>query len=115
MKKYNVKSIMNRAWEIKKSGEGYIFSLCLKMAWEEAKMVKKEFKGIAVLDTDSGMKMFKLWSNYGKHRIYINREDGKKSYGYIDLDHDNTVVCDADTRWALVPAAKQFFATYKIA
>jgi hypothetical protein len=115
MKKYNVKVIMNRAWEIKRLGDGYIFSLCLKMAWEEAKVEKKEFNGIAILDTDSGIKMFQFWSNYGKHRIYIKRDDGKKTYGYIDLDHDNMVVCDSDVKWALVPAAKKFFETYKFA
>jgi hypothetical protein len=114
MKKYNVKSIMNRAWEIKKSGSDYIFSLCLKMAWEEAKTEKKEFNGLAILNTDSGTKRFKLWSKYGKRRIYITREDGKKTYGYIDLDHDNTLVCDSDVRWALVPATEKFFEIYKI-
>lgn len=35
--KYNLKRIMSRAWEIKKENSRNIFSLCLKMAWEEAK------------------------------------------------------------------------------
>ena len=42
MKKYNLSAIMKRAWEIKKENERNIFSLCLKMAWEEAKEVKNE-------------------------------------------------------------------------
>ena len=35
--KYDLKKIMSRAWEIKKENSRNIFSLCLKMAWEEAK------------------------------------------------------------------------------
>lgn len=37
MKKYNLHRIMRRAWQIKKENERNIFSLCLKMAWAEAK------------------------------------------------------------------------------
>ena len=41
MKKYNVKSIMSRAWAIyhetdKGDGLRPVFSLCLAMAWEDA-------------------------------------------------------------------------------
>lgn len=35
--KYNLRKIMKRAWELKKEDEKNIFSLCLKMAWTEAK------------------------------------------------------------------------------
>lgn len=35
--KYDLKKIMKRAWEIKKENSRNIFSLCLKMAWAEAK------------------------------------------------------------------------------
>ena len=35
--KYDLRKIMKRAWEIKKENSRNIFSLCLKMAWEEAK------------------------------------------------------------------------------
>lgn len=35
--KYDLKKIMKRAWEIKKENSRNIFSLCLKIAWEEAK------------------------------------------------------------------------------
>ena len=42
MKKYNLRKIMKRAWSIKKQDEKNIFSLCLKMAWEEAKEVENE-------------------------------------------------------------------------
>lgn len=37
MKKYNLHRIMRRAWQIKKENERNIFSICLKMAWAEAK------------------------------------------------------------------------------
>ena len=37
MKKYDLHRIMRRAWQIKKENERNIFSLCLKMAWTEAK------------------------------------------------------------------------------
>lgn len=35
--KYDLRKIMRRAWEIKKENSRNIFSLCLKIAWEEAK------------------------------------------------------------------------------
>ena len=35
--KYDLRKIMKRAWEIKKENSRNIFSLCLKIAWEEAK------------------------------------------------------------------------------
>ena len=37
MKKYDLHRIMRRAWQIKKENERNIFSICLKMAWAEAK------------------------------------------------------------------------------
>lgn len=37
MKKYDSHRIMRRAWQIKKENERNIFSLCLKIAWAEAK------------------------------------------------------------------------------
>lgn len=33
--KYNLKNVMNRAWEIKRQDSANIFSECLKMAWDE--------------------------------------------------------------------------------
>lgn len=39
--KYDLKKIMSRAWEIKKENSRNIFSLCLKIAWEEAKEENK--------------------------------------------------------------------------
>lgn len=43
-KKYDLRKIMRRAWEIKFRNRDNIFGLCLKMAWEEEKahVAKKE-------------------------------------------------------------------------
>lgn len=39
MKKYNLSSIMKRAWAIKKQNNKNIFAECLKMAWDEAREI----------------------------------------------------------------------------
>ena len=73
--------IMKRAWEIKKEDNSYIFGLCLKMAWAEAKEMKEEmtqrekdeqealhqatqFSGYARLVANG-------WVKYGKNRTYV--------------------------------------------
>jgi len=116
--KYNVKAIMARAWEIKKQDMNNYFGLCLRMAWEEAKSEKKEYKGYAVIGGESLMdsaKAFKAWAKNGLRRIYINREDGKKTYGYIDLNRDNALVCDSDIKATLTNYVERFFAAYRVA
>lgn len=96
MKKYNLSQIMKNAWNMVKTA-GTTISAALKKAWAIAKCnVKKEFTGVALVGEGMSIKMFKKWSNYGKNRIYINRQDGKKSYGYIDLDNGNQVVTTKD-------------------
>ena len=45
MKKAELRKIMKRAWEIKKSNTANIFSLCLKMAWAEFKNPFQRKKG----------------------------------------------------------------------
>ena len=37
--------------------------------------MKRAFEGKAMIDD----KLFRAWNNYGKNRIYICREDGKKT------------------------------------
>lgn len=85
--KYNVKSIMTRAWEIKHQDARNYFAECLKMAWAEAKNSKIDFTGYAVLQkVDLPFNLvFKRWSNYGKDRVYITREGYRESVGYINL------------------------------
>ena len=36
--------VMKRAWEIKKEDSRYIFGLCLKMAWKEAREMSEEIR-----------------------------------------------------------------------
>lgn len=105
MKKYNLSNIMKRAWEIKKSDNSYIFGLCLKMAWEEAKTPKKSEKEILIdrlnekvaeaNSHDNGYHCtayVSVWENYGKSRTYFSiyetrngsKHNKKFSYGYYD-------------------------------
>lgn len=77
-------------------------------------MEKKLFTGSAVVGEGYGAKMMQYWSNYGKHRVYIKRDDGKKTYGYIDLDQDNVLHCDADLKYTLQPIVNEFFEKYKV-
>lgn len=105
MKKYNLSKIMTGAWVLYRSNNG-TFSECLKKSWANEKAVcgKKKFTGTAVLEFGMATVKFSSWEGYGRKRIYINRGDGKKTYGYIDLDNCNTVVtikngsagCNAD-------------------
>ncbi len=66
MKKFNLKSIMKRAWEIKKEHKDNIFSLCLKMAWTEAKAPasKEEVKSYEI-------KKWFLEKNFNQNQRYI--------------------------------------------
>lgn len=75
MKKYNLSEIMKRAWGIKKEDSENIFSICLKMAWAEAKSRKME----KVLLN----KGFKVWTGGKNRRIYIN---GIKGFERIGLE-----------------------------
>lgn len=49
--RYNLKSIMTRAWEIKRENTDNIFSICLKAAWSEA----KNNNGIASFLNENGV------------------------------------------------------------
>lgn len=59
--KYNLKVIMKRAWEIKKEDSRNIFSLCLKMAWEEAKTPFVYY----------GIQSWFLYKNFDQNERYI--------------------------------------------
>lgn len=73
MKKVNLSKVMKRAHEIKKSIKNAIWSLCLKMAWDES---KKENEEISLKDKLINMG-FKLWKKAGLQRIYIDAQHGK--------------------------------------
>lgn len=81
--KYNLSSIMKRAWELVKK-IGATMSEALKKAWKEAKSMaeKKEFNGCEKLvitgrehysdDDASKFLTFKKWEKNGVSRIYVN-------------------------------------------
>ena len=103
---------MKNAWNLVKT-TGITISEGLKKAWAMAKGAsKKAFSGVAYIDTGWSTKMFKAWSNYGKHRIYISHEDGRKTYGYIDLDNNNQVVTTNGNHDTNTEAAEIFMAQY---
>ena len=70
--------------------------------------MKRAFEGKAMIDD----KLFRAWNNYGKNRIYICSEDEKKTYGYIDLDNANELVCDHDLKYTLKPYVEKFKEIY---
>lgn len=78
--KYNKAQIMKRAWEIKKEDDSYIFGLCLKMAWNEARgegtMTQREKDEKEAMEIASGycghVKLHETrWQKYGKDRTYV--------------------------------------------
>ena len=83
MKKYNVKSIMSRAWAIyhetdKGDGLRPVFSICLAMAWEDAKNTPENIlHQWAAMDTKAQINM--LTANIKKA--------AKNEIGYSTEDH----------------------------
>ena len=83
MKKYNVKSIMSRAWAIyhetdKGDGLRPVFALCLAMAWEDAKNTPENIlHQWAAMDTKAQINM--LTANIKKA--------AKNEIGYSTEDH----------------------------
>lgn len=107
--KYNRSEIMKKAWAIFREGAKK-FGECLKLAWSIAKasLNKIAFTGKATFE---GIE-FRIWSNYGKRRIYVNSY--KKSYsGYIDLDDHNTL--KGTDYYATRETVERFLAKYTIA
>lgn len=92
--KYNLSSIMKRAWEMVKK-VGMTISEGLKTAWKEAKAMaeKKEFNGFVKLviagrehysdDKDCKFLRFKKWEKHGLERIYVN-DYKRRTLGYIE-------------------------------
>lgn len=100
--KYNMKEIMIRAWDIKRENTENMFSLCLKMAWAEAKEAgnKKEEKSLKekLVDklnfiADNAPDVYvSEWKGYGKSRTYFavyetrknSNHNAKYDYGFYD-------------------------------
>lgn len=100
---------MKRAWELVKKA-GLCISEGLKLAWKEAKNMKKKFEKCVKIakmkngeiynknvgteyDSDSNYFTFKLWEKGDKKRIYVN-DYKRRAVGYIDCNNNNAIVCD---------------------
>lgn len=75
MKKYNLANIMTRAWEIKHQDDEYLFGLCLKMAWAEAKEEDMTEDKIEALTERFGRWTKTGWNGKKYDRIYFNAKD----------------------------------------
>ena len=90
---------MKRAWELKKKDTKNIFSLCLKMAWAEAKSQKKEMSG--------SPKQVK-WARDIQKKMLAEIEAG------IDLKDENSVFFLKKTTVRLNAATNGKFAKYRM-
>lgn len=66
------KEIFKRAWQIKKENSANIFSLCLKMAWAEAREAKVESREEKI---ERLSRKYSRWTKNGYDRIYFNASD----------------------------------------
>lgn len=74
----------------------------------------KKFDGVAIIEGIYSNKILRLWEKNGMKRIYINSDDNKKSYGYIDLNNGNEIVCSADIKHDMQKIVKEFLENYEI-
>lgn len=101
MKKYNLSSIMKRAWELVKKA-GMTISAGLKRAWKEAKEMEentrnKVVKAIEILiaeatDVYDYEISENVWEKYGKSRTYfkiIETRKNSKHYASYDCGYIN--------------------------
>lgn len=65
----NKKALFHRAWEIKRQNSKNIFSLCLKMAWAEAREMKAESREEKI---ERLSQKYSRWTKNGYDRIYFN-------------------------------------------
>lgn len=92
MKKYNLSSIMKRAWELKRAitQKGYTFSQCLKRAWREAKeayqdsLVPTTFTNGMEITVSGCTRTLNRWTKAGYDRVYING-GCRKGDGFVDI------------------------------
>lgn len=71
MKKYDLRKIMKRAWELVKKA-GATLSAALKKAWQEAKNMAKEIKNVVVAHFDSYNQR-----RYSKPWVCLMTDEGK--------------------------------------
>ena len=101
----NRKAIFKRAWEIKRENAANIFSLCLKMAWAEAKAMKVVKAESREEKIERLSKKYSRWTKAGYDRIYFNAKQlglviktnryGNVSEGLIPSDDDRWVSAGA--------------------
>lgn len=92
MKKYNLRKIMKRAWEIRKSwhSRALSFGECLKRAWEEARneyknsLVPDKFVDGMEITVDGITRTLKRWTKGNYDRVYING-GCRKGDGFVDI------------------------------
>ena len=95
--KYDLRSIMKAAWEMKRSysARALSFGDCLRRAWANAKAEMAdaaEYARLAGQEIVNGMEItfegmtctLNRWTKGNQDRVYING-DCRKSYGYVDL------------------------------
>ena len=92
MKRYNLRKIMKRAWEMVKT-LGFSLSSALKKAWEEAKVLANKIKfekyckilkpGQLEGYGDSCYLFFKRWTKNGHDRIYVN-DYKRRTIGFFE-------------------------------
>ena len=100
MKKYNLSSIMKRAWQLVKKS-GMTISSGLKKAWKEAKDMKEQLiskmEKIAEIAKCDGWHydvIAKDWNNYGKSRTYfsiVETRDHSTHYKKYDFGYYDNV------------------------
>jgi hypothetical protein len=99
------KAIFKRAWEIKRQNNANIFSLCLKMAWAEAKQMKVVKAESREEKIERLSQKYNRWTKGGYDRIYFNAKKlglvvktnryGNVSEGIIPADNDQWVSAGA--------------------
>lgn len=125
MKKYNLSSIMKRAWELVKKVASTM-SAALTQAWKEAKDMAEKiiFAGRARIakvyngeissnvgtekESDSDFFTFNLWERGSRKRIYIN-DYKRRSMGYIDVITGQVM---AESRY-VIETAEYFMSAYE--
>ena len=95
--KYNMKKIMQNAWNLYRKSRNYFktFSAALRAAWNLAKkaMAEENFlAGFRGKKFEDGMEIscmgytaiLRRWTKGNHDRIYLNT-NGTRNYGYVDL------------------------------
>lgn len=88
MKKYNLHTIMTRAWEIVRKA-GATISQALKFSWKIAKKEVELREEYDAFDDDDIVK-FNIWARYGYIRAYYTRSwvsnyENRKKVNFVEM------------------------------